>query len=62
MELDFRKLDVKKLFDFSKEEENLIFEVYDKLFEIYYIAVIEIKASPFHEFNSAEEIPLLLQK
>ncbi|REC48148.1 MULTISPECIES: hypothetical protein [Chryseobacterium] len=62
MELDFRNLNVKKLFDFSKEEENLIFEVYDKLFEIYDIAVIEIKASPFHEFNSAEEIPLFTPK
>lgn len=62
MELDFRKLNVKKLFDFSKEEENLIFEVYDKLFEIYDIAVIEIKDSPFHEFNSAEEIPLFTPK
>lgn len=54
MELDFRKLNVKKLFDFSKEEENLIFEVYDKLFELYDIAVIEIKDSPLHEFNSGE--------
>ncbi|MDN4012733.1 hypothetical protein QX233_09695 [Chryseobacterium gambrini] len=62
MELDFRKLNVKKLFDFSKEEENLIFEVYDNLFEIYDIAVIEIKDSPFHEFNSAEEIPLFTPK
>lgn len=62
MELDFRKLNVKKLFDFSKEEENLIFEVYDKLFEIYDIAVIEIKNSPFHEFNSGEEIPLFAPK
>jgi hypothetical protein len=62
VELDFRNLNVKKLFDFSKEEENLIFEVYDKLFEIYDIAVIEIKASPFHEFNSAEEIPLFTPK
>lgn len=62
MELDFRKLNVKKLFDFSKEEENLIFEVYDNLFEIYDIAVIEIKDTPFYEFNSAEEIPLFTPK
>ncbi len=62
MELDFRKLDVKKLFDFSKEEENLIFEVYDKLFEIYDIAVIEIEASPFHGFSSGEETPLFTPK
>lgn len=62
MELDFRKLNVKKLFDFSKEEENLIFEVYDNLFEIYNIAVIEIKDSPFHEFNSGEGIPLFAPK
>ena len=62
MELDFRKLNVKKLFDFSKKEENLIFEVYDKLFEIYDIAVIEIKNSPFHEFNFGEEIQLFAPK
>jgi len=62
VELDFRKLNVKKLFDFSKKEENLIFEVYDKLFEIYDIAVIEIKNSPFHEFNFGEEIQLFAPK
>ena len=28
MDLDFRKLNSIKLFDFSKEEENLITEVY----------------------------------
>lgn len=62
MEVDFRKLDVKKLFDFSKEEENLIFEIYDNLFEIYDIAVIDIKNSPFPEFDSGEEIPLFIPK
>ncbi|WP_312175072.1 hypothetical protein [Chryseobacterium sp.] len=62
MEIDFRKLDVKKLFDFSKEEENLIFQVYDQLFEIYDIAVIDIKDSPFHEFDSGKEIPIFIPR
>ncbi|SMC32168.1 hypothetical protein [Chryseobacterium sp. YR221] len=52
MELDFRKLLITKLFDFSKEEETLIFKVYDTLFEIYNISVIEIENSPYHQFIS----------
>lgn len=51
-ELDFRKLLITKLFDFSKEEETLIFKVYDTLFEIYNISVIEIENSPYHQFIS----------
>lgn len=62
MELDFRKLNSSKLFDFSKEEEQLIIEIYDNLFEIYDIAVVEILNSPFHEFDSGEENPLFTPK
>lgn len=62
MELDFRKLDVKKLYDFSKEEEDLICKIYDKLFEIYDIGIIDISNSPFYEFESGEEIPLFNPK
>lgn len=62
MELDFRKLDATKLFDFSKEEEKLITEVYDKLFETYNISVINIENSPFPEFDSDEENPLFTPK
>ncbi len=33
MELDFRKLNATKLFDFSKEQEQLIFKMYDNYSE-----------------------------
>lgn len=59
MELDFRKLLVTKLFGFSKEDEKLIFEVYDQLFEMYDISVIDIEDSPYNEFRSGEETNLL---
>ncbi|SHL66680.1 hypothetical protein [Chryseobacterium polytrichastri] len=62
MELDFRKLDVIKLFDFSKEEEKLIFEIYDKLIESYSISVINIEDSPYNQFISKSENPLIIPK
>ncbi|AZA83876.1 hypothetical protein C1637_13410 [Chryseobacterium lactis] len=52
MELDFRKLYVTKLFDFSKEDEELIFEIYDHLSAIYDISVIDIENSPYDQFKS----------
>lgn len=62
MELDFRKLDVTKLFDFSKEEEKLIFEIYDNLIEIYSISVMNIEDSPYSQFTSKSENPLIIPK
>ncbi|WP_294263753.1 hypothetical protein [uncultured Chryseobacterium sp.] len=62
MELDFRKLNATKLFDFSKEQEQLIFKMYDKLFGIYDISVIAVEKSPFHNFNSGEENSLFSPK
>jgi hypothetical protein len=62
MELDFRKLYVTKLFDFSKEEEKLIFEVYDRLFELYDISVIDIEDSPFQQLKSKETDTLTTPK
>lgn len=52
MDLDFRKLDAHKLFDFSKEEEQLIFEIYDRLFELYNISVVHIEDSLYSKFSS----------
>ncbi|UKB81850.1 hypothetical protein LF887_12595 [Chryseobacterium sp. MEBOG06] len=52
MELDFRKLYVTKLFDFSKQEEELIFQVYDALLEMYDISVVNIEDSPYQKFSS----------
>ncbi|WP_312901125.1 hypothetical protein [Chryseobacterium taichungense] len=60
MELDFRKLNATKLYDFSKEQEKLTFEVYDKLFELYNISVIDIKDSIYSTFSSALENPFSL--
>jgi hypothetical protein len=60
MDLDIRKLNSNKLFDFSKEEENLIFEVYDKLFELYDISVVDSKDSLYNTFNSDTENPFSL--
>lgn len=57
MDLDFRKLDAHKLFDFSKEEEQLIFEIYDKLFEVYNISVIHIEDSLYSKFSSDIQNP-----
>lgn len=62
MELDFRKLDAAKLFDFSKEQEQLIFEIYDRLFGIYDLSVVAVEDSPFHLFNSGEENSLFSPK
>lgn len=53
MELDFRKLNTNKLFDFSKEQEKLIFKIYDALFAIYDLSVIPITDSPFQDFHAA---------
>lgn len=58
MELDFRKLYVTKLFNFSKEDEELIFEVHDRLSIIYDITLIDIEASPYGRFKS-QNIDLL---
>lgn len=60
MDLDFRKLNSTKLFDFSKEEENLIAEVYHKLFEIYDISIINIEDSIYDQFSSDSENPFSL--
>lgn len=54
MELDFRKLYVTKLFDFSKEDEELICEIYDRLSAIYNVSVVDIEDSPYHQFKSQE--------
>lgn len=55
MELDFRKLNASKLFDFSKEQEELIFEIYDRLFGIYDLSVVAVEDSPFQVFHSGKE-------
>lgn len=62
MELDFRKLHPSKLFDFSKKEESLILEVYEKLFENYDLSVIRIEQSPYNEFKTDDENPLIAPK
>ncbi|GEN74739.1 hypothetical protein [Chryseobacterium hagamense] len=55
MELDFRKLNADKLFSFSREQEQLIFEIYDRLSGIYDLSVVAIEDSPFQRFNSGAE-------
>jgi hypothetical protein len=60
MELDFRKLNFKKLFDFSKEE-NLILRFMTTFLKFTILLLLKSK-SPFYEFNSAEEIPLFTPK
>ena len=55
MELDFRKLNADKLFNFSKAQEQLIFEVYDRLFERYDLSVTAVEDSPFQRWTSGEE-------
>jgi hypothetical protein len=60
MDLDFRKLDAHKLFDFSKEEEQLIFEIYDRLFELYNISVLHIEDSLYSKFSSDIQNPFSL--
>lgn len=62
MELDFRKLHSAKLFDFSKGEEELIMEVYEKLFENYDLAVINLEDSPYDRFKTDDENPLISPK
>ncbi|WP_160137278.1 hypothetical protein [Chryseobacterium sp. c4a] len=52
MELDFRKLYVTKLFDFSKEDEELIFKIYDQLSAIYDISMADIEDSLYQQFKS----------
>ncbi|MFC3157787.1 hypothetical protein SAMN05443633_104135 [Chryseobacterium arachidis] len=52
MDLHIRKLNSNKLFDFSKEEEKLIFEVFDELFKLYDISVVDIKGSLYDKFSS----------
>ncbi|WP_347216824.1 hypothetical protein [Chryseobacterium sp.] len=51
MELDFRKLYVTKLFDFSKEDEELFFTIYEQLSAIYDISMTDIEDSPYHQFK-----------
>ncbi|AZA76763.1 hypothetical protein EG347_04140 [Chryseobacterium sp. G0186] len=58
MDLDFKKLSAAKLFDFSKEEEELITTVYDRLYKIYSISVVDIKDSPYDLFISDDANPL----
>ncbi|MFP3595174.1 hypothetical protein [Chryseobacterium sp. SIMBA_029] len=62
MELDFRKLYTPNLFDFSKEQEKLIFEVYDRLFQTYSISVAEIEKSPYSKIKAENENQLLTPK
>lgn len=62
MELDFRKLNVTKLFDFSKEQEMLIFEIYDQLFNIYDLSVLPPEDSFFQKFNSDNKNSLFTPK
>jgi hypothetical protein len=62
MELDFRKLYTPNLFDFSKEQEKLIFEVYDRLFQAYSISVVEIEDSPYSKIKAENENQLLTPK
>lgn len=52
MELDFRKLYITKLFDFSKEDEKMVFAIYERLSSIYEVAMIDIKDSPYARFKS----------
>ncbi|RXM51112.1 hypothetical protein [Chryseobacterium sp. CH25] len=52
MELDFRKLYVTQLFDFSKEDEKLILEIYDQLSVIYDVSAVDIEDSPYNQFKS----------
>ncbi len=54
MELDFRKLYVTQLFDFSKEDEEIIFDIYDRLSAIYDVSLIDIENSPFPQFKSTD--------
>ncbi|WP_250255542.1 hypothetical protein [Chryseobacterium sp. Marseille-Q3244] len=54
MELDFRKLYVTKLFDFSKEDEELIFEIHKQLSAAYNISMADIENSPYSKFQSQE--------
>lgn len=54
MELDFRKLYVTKLFNFSKEDEELIFEIHDRLSAVYDVSVVDIESSPFNQFKSTD--------
>lgn len=60
MDLDVRKLNSTKLFDFSKEEEQLITDVYDELFKIYDISVINIEDSNYNQFNLEGKNPYSL--
>ncbi|NML70181.1 hypothetical protein HHL23_10270 [Chryseobacterium sp. RP-3-3] len=62
MELDFRKLHAAKLFDFSKGEEELILEIYENLFQNYDLSVIDIENSPYNDFKTDDEIPLITPK
>lgn len=62
MDLDFKKLSAAKLFDFSKEEEELITDIYDQLYKIYSISVVDIKDSPFELFISDDANPLKTPK
>nr|WP_315032341.1 hypothetical protein [uncultured Chryseobacterium sp.] len=56
MDIDFRKLLVTKLFDFSKEEEKLIIEIFDQLSEMYTISVVDIQDSAYYLFKNNNEI------
>ncbi|MDN3692927.1 hypothetical protein QWZ06_11855 [Chryseobacterium tructae] len=58
MELDFRKLYVTKLFDFSKEDEELILTIHHRLSEIYDVSVVDIENSPYSRFKSQDINPL----
>ncbi len=62
MEIDFRKLHAAKLFDFSKKEEELILEIYESLFENYDLSVMNIEDSPYNDFKTNDEIPLITPK
>jgi hypothetical protein len=62
VELDFRNLNVKKLFDFSKEEENLIFEVYDKLLKFTILLLLKSKTPLFMNLTPLKKYRFLLQK
>lgn len=59
MDSSFRELDIDRLFGFSKEEEKLIIEIYDQLFNIYSISVMNIEDSPYNQPKS--NIPNLLK-
>jgi hypothetical protein len=54
MELDFRKLYVTKLFDFSKKDEELISEIYKQLSAIYDISTADIEDSPYNIFKTQD--------